>query len=153
MISLWKVIKEIYTRGTLRSIRISRLAKTPILIGWYPCIKKRANYFSCIERGVWKTCTLLHKMPRYLFIYYKIYFEVIKQNNWPWSIKKHLLFCKRFSQLYLIVHSELSQIFISLVLISKNDHLLQQQKKICQRNHECAICKLFKLSKLISGHF
>ena len=27
------------------------------------------------QRGVWKTFTVLHKMPRYLLIYYKISFE------------------------------------------------------------------------------
>ena len=38
--------KKVYTRGTLRSIRITQLAKITTL---YPQSKKRGNYLSCIE--------------------------------------------------------------------------------------------------------
>ena len=43
--------KRFYTRGTLRSIRIRRLAKSKpfIMIGSDPWSKKRVNYLSCRE--------------------------------------------------------------------------------------------------------
>ena len=69
--------KRFYTSGTLGSIRISILAKIPtfIVISWDPWSKKGVNYLSCIERkGVVKTFTVVHKMPRYLLIYHKISF-------------------------------------------------------------------------------
>ena len=52
--------KRFYTRGTLRSIRISRLATVPtlepsIMIGWDPWSKKSVIYLSRIEgKGVGK---------------------------------------------------------------------------------------------------
>ena len=43
--------KRLYTRGTLRSIKIVRLAKiqTFIVIGWDYWFKKRVAYLSCTE--------------------------------------------------------------------------------------------------------
>ena len=71
--------KRFYTRGTLSSIRISRLAIISILyrvIDWDPRIKKKGYYLSCLEgKGVWKTFIVLHKMPRYLLIYYEVSFS------------------------------------------------------------------------------
>ena len=72
----WKK-KRFYTRGTLTSRRfLDWLESKPfIVIGRDPWSKKRANYLSCIEgKGVVKTITVVHKIPRYLFIYYKISF-------------------------------------------------------------------------------
>ena len=70
--------KRFYTRGTLKSIRISRLAKTPTLYYRYwlkSLILEKGwlfRYFSCIkEKGVVKTFTVVHKIPRYLLIHYK----------------------------------------------------------------------------------
>ena len=71
-------VKRFYTRETIRGIRISRLAGiSPLLmIGWDYWIKRIGNYLSCIEgkgglKNLW-TFALLHKLPRYLFLYYKI---------------------------------------------------------------------------------
>ena len=75
----WLYKKRFYTRGTLRSKRISRLAKILTLYGdWLRCLKKeRVNYLSCINgKGVVKTFTEVHKMPRYLLIYYRISFAL-----------------------------------------------------------------------------
>ena len=74
--------KRFYTRRTLRSFRILRLAKsqTLILIGWYPWSKKRVNYLSCIEgkvEGVVKIYRVVHKKLRYLLIYYNISFVIM----------------------------------------------------------------------------
>ena len=66
--------KRFYTRGTLRSIRISRLAKIQpfIVIGWYPWSKKRVDNLRWIKgKGVVKTFTVVNKMPYYILIYYK----------------------------------------------------------------------------------
>ena len=95
ILTLWYYEKRFYTRETLRGIRISRLAKIPtlIVIYWYHWIKKRINYLSCIEGkrgGVWKTFTVLHKMQRYLLIYYKISFILCVSNS-IWS--KYCMFC------------------------------------------------------------
>ena len=56
------------------------------MIGWDLFIKERVNYLSCIEgNGGLKDITLLHKMPRYLLIYYKISFV-----SWVWKFSRHI---------------------------------------------------------------
>ena len=58
------------------------------MIGWDPWIKKSFYYLNCIEgKGVWKTFTVLHKIPRFLLIYYEISFE-----STVWVINWHLLY-------------------------------------------------------------
>ena len=69
--------KRFYTRGTWKGIRIfDWINPLPFfVIGWDPWIRKRFNYLSYIEeKGVCKTFTVLHKLPRNLLIYYKVYF-------------------------------------------------------------------------------
>ena len=55
-----------------------------IVNGWYPWFKKRVKYLNCIEgKWGWKIFTEVHKMPRYLWIYYKISFvRCIHWSNW-----------------------------------------------------------------------
>ena len=70
--------KIFYTKGRIRGRRISPLAEIPlkkILIGWDDWIKKRVNNLSCIdEKGGLMDICVLHKMPHYILLYYKIYF-------------------------------------------------------------------------------
>ena len=75
-LTVWE--KRFYTRGSLRGIGIYDWLKfLPfIVIGSDPWIIKRVNHLSFIE-GVWKTFTVLHKMPHYLLIYYKISFSMM----------------------------------------------------------------------------
>ena len=106
-LSAWNLFfKRFYTRGTTRSIKISRLAKIPNLYrDWL-----RDNYLSCTEgKGVWKTFTVVHKKPRYLLIYYKISFLILQWFLSP-SIKlvfnfqsSHVIsahFTKKYKELY-----------------------------------------------------
>ena len=56
--------KRLYTRGTLRIIKISLLAKISTLYrDWLRSLmKKRVNHLSCIEgKGVVETLTKVHK--------------------------------------------------------------------------------------------
>ena len=84
------------------SIRFLGLAKSKdfIVIGWDSWFKKIINYLICIEgKGVVKTITVLHKMPRYLLIYYKISFII--HNNISYSSLTSVLFMSRFSWFHL----------------------------------------------------
>ena len=46
------------------------------MIDWDSWIKNRVDYLRCIGGlGVWKTFPILHKMPHYFLIYYKISFR------------------------------------------------------------------------------
>ena len=56
----YKNLKRFYTRGTLRGIRISQLAKIPFIYrDWLRTLNKRVNYLSCIKgKGSWKTFTV-----------------------------------------------------------------------------------------------
>ena len=48
---------------------------TIFMIGWDHWIKKRVKHLSSIEgMGIWKTFSVLPKMPRCLFLHYKIVF-------------------------------------------------------------------------------
>ena len=46
------------------------------MIGWDVSIKKRINYLRCIEgKGGLIDICVLHKIPHYLILYYKISFK------------------------------------------------------------------------------
>ena len=62
-------LKRFYTRETLKSIRIFQLAKIPTLCrDW---LRSLVYNLSGIKgKGVIKTLTVVHIMPRYLLIYY-----------------------------------------------------------------------------------
>ena len=68
--------KRFYSRGTLRSTRISRLVIISkfIVVSWDPWITKTVNRVGWKGRRVWKKFTVVQKMPRYLLIRYKISF-------------------------------------------------------------------------------
>ena len=63
-------------RGTLRSIRITRLAKITIIYrDWLRSFKlEKGQLFKLHRREGLKAFTEVHKMPRYLLIYYKTSF-------------------------------------------------------------------------------
>ena len=70
---------KFYTKETIRGIRISPLAEVlPFLvIGWDHWNRKRATYIFELKRskGLFKRHSVLHKIPRFLFLYYKITFH------------------------------------------------------------------------------
>ena len=66
--------KDILHQRNIHEYKFSPIGKTPTLYS-DPLSNKMVYYLTCREgKGVVETFTVVHKMPRYLLIYYKISF-------------------------------------------------------------------------------
>jgi hypothetical protein len=123
------------------------------MISFDDWIKKRINYFSCIEgKGVWQKFSVLNKMPSYLFLYDKSLLLRCYKHFFPDSkyfINRLCLKCiKVLSRRWvIIVNSKHITLYITGFFALQRFHIL-----FLKRNH-ITIRKVVMCFQLVFKHW